>query len=218
MLRIIAFSVFMLISHFASGQFGVTARYNSNSFTDYYAGDINVFDSNIEVGANYWFRLKNYRVEFLPEVYYGLTSSTTINHLDTLSSDFSRSYIGLQVSTHIYLFDLENDCNCPTFSKQGPSIGKGLYFALSPGVLLYNNTEENSGVKESGIVPQITAGLGYDIGINNLLTISPYVNYRLGLGEESIGDGASVRSSDGSTIQGGIRLIFRPDYVKQYGR
>ena len=227
--------VFLSISIMAIGQFGARVKYNLNTFSgfDNYidentsGNNDNIFASNIGVGLDYWFRLKKYRIEFLPEVHMGLKSSSTFESNAT-NTDFS--YFGFNFNTQIYLFDLEGDCDCPTFSKQGPSISKGFFFNLSPGII-YNTKEITTefvdpSVKTNQLNFKIGIGLGYDIGISDLFTITPMFNYNLAPGHEfnelqnigNISPSTPVIESGLNQLEFQIRFGFRPDYVKSYGR
>jgi len=216
----------------ASAQFGVRAKYNLNTFSewdDYIDENINgsadkIFPSNIEVGVDYWFRLKNLRIEFMPEVAMGLKTNSSIS--GESGTDFS--YFAFNMNTQIYAFDLKGDCDCPTFSKQGPSLNKGFFFAISPGVI-YNKKVISVGPNGNAFASnqanlRIGVGAGFDIGFSDLFTISPSIMYNMapGLNFSSL-SAAHAASADPITsglnqIQFQLRFGFRPDYVKSYGR
>ena len=68
----------------------------------------------------------------------------------------------------------------------------------------------------------VSGGLGFDIGFGDLFTISPFGG--LHLSPSNTWDGLNQIISDGEDIQttrnlrslvAGIRLSFRPDYVKE---
>ena len=222
----------------ASAQFGVRAKYNMNSFSEWdnyldenTNGDIDkIFSSNIEIGLDYWFRLKNYRIEFMPEVSMGLKTSTEYLNQEA-STNFS--YFAFNFNTHIYLFDLTGDCDCPTFSKQGPSLKKGFFLSIAPGVL-YNKKEISLDQVEPSYASnqanfRIGIGAGYDIGLSDLFTITPIISYNLtpGVAFNELGQMFSPFPPDGpgnpnnsglNQIQFQLRFGFRPDYVKSYGR
>ncbi len=227
--------VFLSVSIMAFGQFGARVKYNINTFSDFdkyidentSGNNDKIFASNIGVGLDYWFRLKKYRIEFLPEVHMGLKSSSSFESNAT-ATDFS--YFGFNFNTQIYLFDLEGDCDCPTFSKQGPSLSKGFFFNVSPGVI-YNSLEITTelldpAVKTDQVNFKIGIGIGYDIGISDLFTITPMFNYNLAPGLDfdglhNIGNSSQfipLIDSGLNQLQFQIRFGFRPDYVKSYGR
>lgn len=220
----------------ASAQFGVRAKYNLNSFSDwdnFLEENVNgetdkIFPSNIEIGVDYWFRLKKHRIEFMPEIAMGLKTQSTY---PSASSETSFSYFAFNFNTQIYAFDLTGDCDCPTFSKQGPSLDKGFFFTFSPGII-YNTKEisvETFSItrKSNQINLRLGIGAGYDIGINNLITISPSIQYNLAPGVkfselENVHQPPPLTGYSFTTglnqIQFQLRFGFRPDYVKSYGR
>jgi len=219
----------------ASAQFGVRAKYNLNTFSDWdqfieqnVNGETdNIFPSNIEVGVDYWFRLKNLRIEFMPEIAMGLKTSSAYSNVGA-ETDFS--YFAFIFNTQIYAFDLKGDCDCPTFSKQGPALDKGFFFTVAPG-LIYNTKElaleslEDT-FSSNQVNLRIGIGAGYDIGINDLITITPVVQYNLAPGVKFLDllnvaptvSNAELLTSGLNQIQFQLRFGFRPDYVKSYGR
>jgi len=235
-IRFFLFAFIFMYSTNAYSQFGVRGKYNVNSFSgfDNYidskvpGNNDKLFPSSIGLGLDYWFRLKNYRIEFLPEFHMGLKSESQI----TESTSSNLVYYGFNFNTQVYLFDLEGDCDCPTFSKQGPSLKKGFFFNVSPGVLFMNkelSTETSDPpFKSNHINFKIGVGVGYDIGISDLFTITPMVNYNIVPGvnfNELSNISNSTPTPDPEVIDSGfrqlqfqLRLGFRPDYVKSYGR
>ncbi|MEE9439700.1 MAG: hypothetical protein V3V14_11915 [Saprospiraceae bacterium] len=228
-----SFLVFYLISISTTiySQYGLRIMYNQNDFADWNKAIRNtthsepdIFDSNIQVGLDYWFRLKNKRIEFMPELFMGLKTKSVFSN----GSEASLSYFGFNFNTQIYALDLEGDCDCPTFSKQGPTLKKGLFFSVSPGLIYTNRaytTLADSTGKTNQINLKIGVGLGYDLGINDFLTISPSVHYNLVFGSdwEDINKLSNaieqIDSKSGlAQLQFGLRLGFRPDYINKYGR
>ncbi|MBK8563799.1 MAG: hypothetical protein IPN76_10775 [Saprospiraceae bacterium] len=81
--------------------------------------------------------------------------------------------LGLHFNTAIYIFDLASDCNCPTFSKDGNTFGKGFFLEVSPGVSFLSNRFAG----EAGLLPYYpknsvalggSLGAGLDIGLTDL--------------------------------------------------
>jgi len=219
----------------ASAQFGVRAKYNMNSFSNwnqFLENNVNgetdeIFPSNIELGVDYWFRLKNYRIEFMPEAAIGLKTESLYSAAGA-ATNFS--YFAFILNTQIYAFDLQGDCDCPTFSKQGPSLNKGFFFTVAPG-LIYNTKElsvetEESSFKSNQVNLRIGLGAGFDIGFSDLFTITPSIMYNIAPGIKfnelsNIANGIPLvdsRTSSLNQIQFQLRFGFRPDYVKSYGR
>ena len=228
--KLILLICFIAIGQSIAGQVGARVKYNFNNFSDWQGftndngQEIDFFPTNIEVGIDYWFRLKNYRLEFTPEISYGLSSSTDVG---VRSSDFS--YFSFLFNTQIYAFDFAGDCDCPTFSKQGPTLNKGLFFNLAPGLMYSLNdvTEENLELYENTSISfRLGLGLGYDIGVNDLITITPMVSYfvNTSLGHQPVSrlltgniSDPEIQDSGLNQLQFQIRVGFRPDYVKSYG-
>ena len=135
------------------------------------------------------------------------------------------------MNVHIYPLDFFNDCNCPTFSKDGNVITKGFYWVIAPGVSLNQKKTiyETSGGSTSGTDNRqlnfhAGVGAGLDIGIADIFTISPFVIYRMGFGHEWNDLYIAFNRGEVSTLDTktslkqlnfGLRLMFRPDYVKQ---
>jgi len=158
---------------YSNAQIAISARYISNS-SDAFESLMNTdadFRSGYEVGVGYWFRLQNKRMEFTPEISYASMNSNTIEN----------SSINFNANILIYPLDFHSDCNaCPTFSKDGGLVKKGFYWIISPGLirLKHNNASilEN---ERTQMTYRLGAGLGLDIGVTNLLTISPFAMFNL---------------------------------------
>lgn len=229
-----------------NGQFSVVYKYQPNQiewqdeWKDHVSED-EIFGTSHFVGVSYWLRLKNYRVEFHPTAYY--TSSKQMisvnEQLINSNSEFpdirnaEQIGFGAEVPVHFYFLDIEGDCNCPTFSKQGNILTKGLYAYLSPGVrrLSYSMLGENgeaivlaNGDSESTqTFFTAAAGLGLDIGLGDLFTVTPFAGLEFapnlkwdGYTEvlELAADDTIVESRDLRSLIFGVRLSFRPDYLR----
>jgi hypothetical protein len=173
----------------SEAQFGINIRYvNPSLSNEQYSVNIK---SGYGIGADYWFRLKNKRIEFMPEVGY-----EKYNIEDIADTEMSNIY--LMLKTNFYLLNFNEDCNCPTFSKEGNTITKGFYLFLAPEIKIF--TSKTSDVKESDTVIGGIIGAGLDIGISDRLTITPNIGYELTSG---------IDDFEYSTIQFGLRMGFR---------
>ncbi len=221
--------VFLLSFNQSYGQFGVRLKYNNNGFDNLdrtintqFSTDKQVFKSGFEGGIDYWFRLKKRRVEFMPELAYSyaVTGVNADRGLDNIN------YTGYNFNfhTHFYALDMEGDCNCPTFSKQGPSINKGLFFHFTPGIGYYQfDAKTNGGAAhyeaDEGIVFRGGIGLGMDIGFSDLFTITPILSYYFHT--KITWDGVPVYIIEHTGVvpvnqrqlQFTVRLGFSPDYT-----
>ena len=210
MLRSLLVVSFILSTLGLAAQVGITGFYNFNDArvvgksVDPANNQIR-YDHGPEVALNYWFRLPTKRVEFQPTVYYASSGSQT---------DWREA--GFQFKTNLYLFDFGTDCDCPTFGKQGPQLEKGFFLQLSPGVARHWNTNTSS-PDVAGTAFTLGAGLGLDIGVSNLITVTPIASMR-----HSVTDLLGVVYTDennepvdvGSRLtsfQLGVQMTFRMD-------
>ncbi|MEZ4912036.1 MAG: hypothetical protein R2774_14385 [Saprospiraceae bacterium] len=210
---IVIFSFGFIVTY---AQFGLRLKTNINKYSningyiqDSYEDNLKFHPRSYEVGLDYWFRLKKRRVEFLPEFSVSLSKSET-----NLDPSFNSKMVvyGFGFHTQIYALDMEGDCNCPTFSKQGPSINKGLFFHFTPKVALLS--EKTSILSEDQTQQKwilgAGVGLGLDVGVSDLLTITPILTYALFSSYES--NVAPGVTDNPSQIQLSLRFGFRPDY------
>ncbi|MEN0004734.1 MAG: autotransporter outer membrane beta-barrel domain-containing protein [Bacteroidota bacterium] len=205
------------------GQFGINASYCFNDAPDWQGRDLEIVSQDAQVladgfafGIDYWFRLKNQRIEFLPELNFArFAIDETV--------DFTVTNYSLFFNTNIYFLDFQGDCDCPTWSKEGPTLEKGLYFQLSPGITYIQQEIETiiSTLDDSELAFSLGAGLGFDIGISDLITITPNagVRYFFPTNWEDLeilnleSSDSSPPSTESTNLQfhAGIRLGFRFD-------
>ncbi len=186
---LVIFFLSFLVINTNSAQYGINASYQTFSAANW---ESLIQDSELEgaapiesgfaVGIDRWFRLKNARVEFFPELNYARYS---VDWSDNNTS-LSHQQISLFANTHFYLFDLAGDCDCPTFSKDGNFVKKGFYVELSPGLSYATSSFKgrNEDPSNAGLVPSIGLGAGVDIGLSDLLTITPMLRFRRHFGAE----------------------------------
>ena len=230
--RIVLAFFFVLFQLSVNAQFGITIKQNFNSFPSWeesassaLRSDVDLFPLGQEYGFDYWFRLKDKRIEFLPQ----LAVSTFRTKL--VGDNFIDGYIlnraHFNLNTNFYLFDFNSDCDCPTFSKQGNIFTRGFFVQLSPGIVYnrelinYISRDPDHDLKTS-VSYKIGAALGFDIGLTDLFTITPMIgiNYYPSVNWESfdllhfdaVPVGASQNLTSITELQAGIRIGFRPDY------
>lgn len=200
-MKISFFIVLLTILATAShAQIGLRTSYDNLSLMDLSpsADGVSV-DPAYTVGVDYWFRWKKRRVEFMPELGFS-SGSYTANGLDhTLTG------INARLNVHIYPMDLAEDCDCPTFSKDGGLIKKGFFFHVGPGVS-YLTVSENDNT-ESAITPMARIGAGLDIGLNEFVTITPLVGYNL-LWSSGLENDVISTPESFSKLQLGLRTFF----------
>ncbi len=185
--------------------------------------------AGFHAGLNYWFRLKKYRVEFSPEVSYSRFKFEG-DILEQGRFQFQSSYANLQFHTNIYPFDFAGDCDCPTFSKQGPSLAKGFFVQLSPGLSYINNqaTALSGAIadpetnQQAGLAISLGLGLGLDIGVSDFLTITPMVRYEYYSQDAELNrylfPNTTVDLAGRSSLSqlfAGVRMFFRFDELRR---
>jgi len=179
------FGFFALLSF---AQIGVTAGYTSLEapawefeFQQEFGSENQLLANGNRVGINYWLRLKKIRLEFFPSIEYANYGSQIGNEATANQTNYSAKFIGGFFHARIYPFDLINDCNCPTFSKQNETFKKGFFIQLSPGYEFFTTeirtrTEDNL-VERNNSDSKLSLGasIGLDIGVSDFITLTPMV-------------------------------------------
>jgi len=203
-------------------QFGVRTSFTSQQFPNWSNAmyiDEGLLGTGVEAGLNYWFSLKKRRIEFYPE----LSISRTLGNppIGLGKAVLTTGMVGIQ--TQVYALDLGSDCDCPTFSKQGPSINKGLFFLFTvAGGKFAGEIEDNRGIEQQvytadGWVYRAGLGLGLDVGFSDLVTMTPHLSYLYssGMGWKGLGREDQLVTDHPRQLQAGIRVSFRPDYGRR---
>ena len=217
----IVISILLFISLSANAQFGVRGAYSGNSaptwntFFDNIDGrNQSVFSSSYQLTLDYWLRLPNKRIEFYPNISFHQANTT----LEGSNIDLQIRQLGAGLITHFYVLDFVGDCECPTFGKDGGILKKGLFLMTGVGADYAQKSIGIEALTDGNIDIKASFGLGVDIGISNLVTVTPFIQYQryfdvswheLGIpfGQESRNVSASMNQ-----FQLGIRVGFRPDY------
>jgi hypothetical protein len=227
------------VHYISQAQYGLRLKYVDGSYAEWdkalddrFSVDKAMLRSGFEVGVDYWFRLKKQRVEFYPELAYGRSSSSLSSEGTSVDHVLGQRFI-FNFHTQLYAFDINGDCDCPTFSKEGPSFQKGLFFHVTPGIE-YQQYDLNftpvSSIRiqgAEGIVPKVGIGIGMDLGISDYFTVTPQFTYHFygAITWDQFGmdfSGPIERLVDVSTNptiwQASLRLGFRQDYKKKRRR
>lgn len=173
---------FLLLFHFAHAQVGLNGGYHLNEAPDWVlerddASTAGLITDAVVIGLDYWIPLRVVRIDLLPEINF---SQSEINLSDPSSTTFRQRSASLLLNANFYLFDLEGDCDCPTFSKSGSPLEKGFFLRASPGLSYFDQTAERGGeLRESQTIAySLGVGAGFDIGLSDLITITPIATYR----------------------------------------
>lgn len=227
----------LFLTNLATAQFGITGRYHLNHASDWVSNQLDI--SNNEkylgngwsVGVDYWLRLKNYRIEFLPELNYSQFEYSNQSGYNN-NADFSNRFYGFLLNMNIYPFDFLGDCHCPTFSKQGQLFKKGFFVQVSPGITalegkvvfekpVFHDIKEYKTFESTSVAASVGAGAGLDIGLNDFVTFAPMLGLRYfpnakwtSLGASSSLETFTPASTESNIWQwtAGARLGFRFDY------
>lgn len=172
-----------------------------------------VFEQSYSIALDYWFRLKEKRIEFYPYLSYHQAN----DELSISGNALVLRQFGTGLLTHFYILDLIGDCDCPTFSKQGDFFKKGFFLMAGVGTVL-SHKDYNTGWTDGNFDFVASVGVGQDIGINDLFTVTPFLQYQYvsnvswhELGT-AFGQGSGNQSSNIGMIQLGLRLGIRADY------
>jgi len=222
---LIVYFCFAFIS--IQAQYGISFKYASSNYNAWNEASNNIglteLENHIEVGVDYWIRLKNVRIEFLPELSYYRANNKIVD-ASTILTDDDRLLRALRIglNTNFYPFDFLGDCDCPTFSKDGNFFTKGFLLQASFGASYWNQIQEFGGTRNSdnNIVADLGLGIGLDIGINDLITITPMLQYRYypATSWENFNTGDNILpslESKTTNLLFGIRLGLRPEFVKE---
>ena len=233
MKKLVAISLFVFLYLSSTAQFSVSAKYSLNSFPEWEEiidgstiPNTGFIGDGAEYGFSYWFRLKNYRVEFLPEISF---QSLKSENEAFQTHGFEKTSYYLNLTTQIYTLDIEGDCNCPTWGKDGNFIQKGFFVGINPSIGYHKldivDNEIAAGSQSSNKINlRLGVSTGLDIGIAKWITLTPFaaLNYTPGLGWdnlENIASGGAIPQAEDKSkiwaVQPGIRLMFRPDYLKE---
>lgn len=140
------------------------------------SNNLNIHSLGAQVGTQYWFRLKNKRIEFIPGIHVAadIGQKTSFQKYKIVNIQAMATFPIL-----IYPLSFTDDCNCPTFKKQGNTIKKGFHLILHPGLAFSRRNVSHDSVSTSGssISPFVGGGAGLDIGINKNLTLTPFLVY-----------------------------------------
>lgn len=134
---------------------------------------------------------ENYRIQF------HLNAGTTFSKTSLTDRTFQLRQIDLALSSKIFLLSLEADCDCPTFSRDAGLLEKGFYVEFIAGASSYNaQLRDVIEVNDKGFGLKLGLGIGLEIGINDQITVSPYVRYNRFFNNEWSGLQAAIVDLD----------------------
>jgi len=164
----------------SNAQIGITAGGTLNRAEGWVITDLNnnlknnLPGNSLFLSLTYEFSIQKYRIAIVPEVGGAFYKNDKMVDLGT----FTNKTFRFQLNTHIYFLDFKGDCDCPTFSKKGSPLKKGLFLNVAPGISYFANTVNplSSPTTDHFIKPNIGTGLGYDIGLTKNITLTTFTN------------------------------------------
>lgn len=216
-------TVLLGITVHVQAQFGINVKYSSNDFNSWsgitrVASGGPIFENHLEFSLDYWFKPGEYRAEYMIEGTYG-SSKTTLG-----SREYSLNMYGFGVKSNLYIFDFKGDCDCPTFKKEGDFFKKGFFLQWSANAAYWQKEVNIFSEGDNNVAIDFGAGLGIDIGVSDLLTISPIISYHYypWVTWEQFGLRHGVGGLDNlnakinvSMLKFGVRIGLRPDFLKE---
>lgn len=207
-------------------QVGIKSQYSMNNFSDWNNWARNntqideFFSSMVEFGLDYGISFSQVRLKLHPYLSYGQGTTQIRNSTEYLNL---RQY-GLGLDFRYYPMDDSDNCNCPTFSKQGDFLQKSFFVLLTLGVRKYKlDTALESVPEDSGIAYQIAVGAGLDFGFSDFFTLTPFTQLAYGGGynystlQSAYDVPNDFKSSVVQTVLG-VRMGFRFEYLGNKGR
>ncbi len=217
----IAICLLLIGANISYSQFGINIRYLSNDFnewsditTEFSGGPI--WENNVELAVDYWFRPEEIRTEYYVEGTLGLASTSQG------SRQYDLTTFGLGIRSHVYIFDFRGDCDCPTFTKEGGLFKKGFFLQYGVGTAFWlKNADPDP--DHNNLAIDLHAGAGFDIGVSDLLTVSPYVSYHYipnvhydgFIQSHDITDMEADNRTSVTRFRVGVRIGFRPDFLQE---
>ncbi|TVQ49597.1 MAG: hypothetical protein EA362_04235 [Saprospirales bacterium] len=179
LLSIFLLSIFLLNN--ATAQIQLNGGYNNlalelngNSNTEIINEDL----TGWSVEAAYWFRLKDFRVEFYPGIGYSSLTLDNSSPFDEYELNLTHLFWG----TRVYPFTFEDDCMCPTFNKQSGFFEDGFFISFTPHFIFSEQFTRFDALEKDQVKSNtylLDFGVGLDLGVSEFLTITPELRYRL---------------------------------------
>ena len=191
MKKLIPSLIFMTLAlglHAQLGILGSLSNPKANSWESLISQNGGEFlETGINVGINHSIPIPNFGMRLLPELNFANYQVEWDDVTNTQSNPIrlDLTAISFLINTNIYIFNLEGDCDCPTFGKDGGFFEKGFHIEAGPGLSFL--TQKGEREEGDAVVDQIegsnlrllfNVGLGLDVGISDKFTITPFARFR----------------------------------------
>ncbi len=187
MYKYLILSFFLILFSRVEAQVGISVGYGEIKNPDWEALPPNCDCVYIErnyrtIALDYRLRLKQKRLEFFPSIQW--TTSDDFGFSGDIGNarwDYRVRSLRLLLNTRAYLLDFGSDCDCPTWSNSNRFFKKGFFVFVTPEIgsrdhIHLQGDEEVS--SNRSLLFGVSGGLGLDIGLTDLFTLSP--TFRLG--------------------------------------
>ncbi len=137
--------------------------------------------NRVGVGLEYRFKHSYYRWYGAPVMGWNHFDQSKVEVTDNIETKthVNTNIYTLGFRTSIYPFNLQGDCNCPTWTRENPFFKRGFYIFLTPQIAVLHgvNKVETKDIdlliKNSLGYAQIGGGVGLDIGLGPRFTLTP---------------------------------------------
>ncbi|GIV31315.1 MAG: hypothetical protein KatS3mg029_0666 [Saprospiraceae bacterium] len=162
-------------------------------------------------GVDYWFRLQKKRIEFNAALLRGRYTTAL-----SQGGELGIAQWSALVFANVYPFDFGSDCYCPTWSKSGDPFAKGFFLQVFAGASHLDKSVRHPQLEldHAQWLPVAGAGVGLDVGVSELLTLTPLVRYGWMPGARWPGldeGGKEDQRITAGMLWAGVRVGFRFD-------
>ena len=152
---------------------------------EYALEDYDFFRYTVGGGINYWFRLKEYRVEFTPGIFYHYSQFKFSN--PACSYRYHYMDAGAELDINLYPFDFMRrtyEKDCPSFSNKEQWFSKSFFFQFSPGLYISRMDISNKDIISYDMAGKFDFGVGIDMKLSHHIIVAPIIKYGFNIGQE----------------------------------
>ena len=177
------FSLFFCCSLHA--QVGVSLSYrNVNApYWELLLGKNNaMFKNGHSFSVDYWLKMKNVRIDLLPELGFSKFSNEIAPIGDYSKRTFIAQFFNFQINANIYPLDFFKQNTDKTNRNATENVARSVFVQISPGTsmvyLSYRAASEEMLLPPRRTTYFIGLGAGFDIHYRNYLTLTPMLRYQ----------------------------------------
>lgn len=176
---------FLFLSHSATAQIGVSLAYRNIDVPHWsflLGENETIFKNGHSFSVDYWLKLKNLRIDLLPEIGFSKFS----NEISPIGLYPKRTFIAqffnLQVNANIYPLDFFKNYTTKENPTPTENVARSVFLQVAPGASMVY-LSYRAAFEEMLLPPRRTAyfiglGAGFDITYKNLITLTPMLRYQ----------------------------------------